>query len=378
MRVQANDRGSMSTETSILTNLLQTDNPGVLLSIYQPTHPASSGPTIQEDSTRFKNALQAIRLNDSYDTILDETMSTLDKLVGDVEFWKYRTLGLAIFADANGYEAVPLDYDVTEAYYIDEQYQVSPVVLLQSLGSSYYVLDINHTRPRLLEASSAGCTELIISGMPGSFESVTENIEYTKELQHQSGGTSGFHGHTDEAALQDDTMGYYRKISDAVDTHLSGHTEPLLFSGVQNRVGTMRQTLTYPHTLDEYIEGSNEEMNESEIHEKSIPIIELYNTQRRNDIITVFKETNPKLAITGDIDIKKAAEEGRVAKLLVPAFRQTTDTVREGYEPKIVLQLEEGNSTESLVRLVLSQGGDIVALSEDSFEDAQPRALCRY
>src|SRR5690606_761779 len=127
-------------------------------------------------------------------------------LANDTEFWSHQTLGLAVFADEDGYQGAHLDYDVTEAHYVGEQYRVSPLVLAKGLGSNYYILDINHNRPRLIEGSPAGCKELEIEDMPGSFESMTDNIEYRKELQHQSGGVGAFHGHTDDAALEEDAM----------------------------------------------------------------------------------------------------------------------------------------------------------------------------
>lgn len=368
----------MNVDDTIFKDLLQNTKPGVKLSIYQSTQPASSGHAVQEDSTRFKNALQAIRSSDLYEEAgLAETMHSLDELVHDSEFWKHRTLGLAVFADKDGYQTMPLGFDVTSAYFIGAQYQVSPLVLLQSLSSHYFILDINHTRPRVLEVKSLVCTEVAIDGMPGSFESITDNIEYTNELQHQSGGV--IHGHSDESALKDNMLTYHRNISEAVDIYLSKHAEPLLLIGVQNRVGSLRQLLSYPHTLDDYIEGSGEAMNEQTLYDKSLPVIERYNSQQRHNAVHAFQETAPTLTAVGFEASQKAANEGRVARLLVPSFRQTTDTIQEGYEAMIVLQLSHDDTvTESLVRSVLSQGGDVVAVAQDSFKDEQSRAVCRF
>ena len=106
----------MNVNDTTINDLLQTNEPGPKLSIYQPTHPASNGQTIQEDTTRFKNALQAIRAHESYDeALLGETMHSLDELLKDVEFWKYQTVGLAVFADQHGYQTVTKTVDVTEA-----------------------------------------------------------------------------------------------------------------------------------------------------------------------------------------------------------------------------------------------------------------------
>ena len=372
----------MNTYNTILTNLLKTNTNDIKLTIYQPTHQASSGQKIQEDTIRFKNALKAIKQSDDYnDAMLGKTMRSLETLLDDAEFWKRRRRGLAVFADMQGYQTVSLDEDIAETYYVGRHFFISPLVLLQSLSSRYYVLDINLTRPRLLEGSPSSCTEIVIDGMPESFEVMTANVEYSKELQHQSGGTSGFHGHTDDAAVQENTMRYYRKISEAASTHLSGHTEPLLLIGVENRVGEIRQLLSYPHILDEYIEGNGEAMNEQALHSATTPIIERYSKKQRSDAVALFNQTPPTHTLVGLEDIEVASIEGRVATVLIPCYRQTTDTVREGYDELVVLQLNgspNNEELESLVRSVLSTGGAVQAVAIDAFGDEQPRGVCRF
>lgn len=362
-----------------LESLLENNTTDLKLSLYQPTHPASSVSTVKEDVIRFKNALQDIRAHGLYDNTLDHTMQTLHELVDDVEFWKHQSRGLALFADAQGYHTVRMHYDVAEALFVGDQFQLSPLVLEESLGSHYYLLDINHTRPRLLVGSPSQSTELVIDNMPDSFESMTENVEFSKELQHQSGGVGAFHGHSDENALLDNTKTYYRHIARAVDTFLEGHKEQLLLIGVENGVGSMRKVLTYPHILDNNIEGSGEAMNEQQLHEASTKSIETFNTERRRQIIHTFEETLPALTAVGIEAVQAALAESRVATLLVPSFRRTTDTVREGFDTAIVLELNDNaDATESLVRGALEQGGEVIALATDSFADEQPRALCRF
>lgn len=367
-------------DDTILTTLLEAEDPGKKISIYMPTHPVSSGQAVQEDGIRFKNALSSIQASDDYDeSAMSDTMDELHELANDMDFWKHRTVSLAIFADKDGYQTVSLPYDLTEACYVDDQYRIGPLVAMQGLGSDFFLLDINHTRPRLLEGTPSGCSELVIKDMPGSFESMTEDTEYGKELQHQSGGVGSFHGHDDEAALQDDAMRYYKKIAGAVDAHISDHTEPLLLAGVQSRVAAMRPLLSYSHALDDYLEGNSEAMNEQELYNKATPVIEGFNAKRRSDLVQEFNETVPGRTATGTEGIESAASNGRVAKLLLPCFRQTADTVRDGKGESIVLQLADDDmETEELVRSVLAQGGEVMAVSVDAFDDEQPRAICRF
>lgn len=368
----------MNVDDTTINDLLQTNTLGVKLSIFQPTHLANNGPSIQEDTTRFKNALQAIKAHEAYDeSVVGNTMQSLEALLDDAQFWQNRTAAMAVFADAEGYEVIPLATEVTEAYYVQDTYQVGPLLLEANLGSTYYILDINHTRPRLLEADASTATELLLKGMPGSFEEMTENVEYVSNLQHQSGGNSAYHGHSDEAAIRDDTLRYYRTICSAIEDFLMDHTEPLVLVGVQNRVGAIRQLITYPHALDEYVEGSGEAMNEQQMHDATLPIVQQLMGQKRDQLIEKFVTSDPTIALVGSEEIMRASEEGRIDTLIVPAFRQTADTVREGYEPALVLH-SETETSEDLVRKVLGQGGKVTAVDMESFEDERPRALCRF
>jgi hypothetical protein len=290
-----------------------------------------------------------------------------------------------VFANKDGYQAVSLPYDTTAAAYVDEKYRVGPAISMQSLSFEYYVFDINHTRPRLLHCSAQSCEELVIEGMPDSFESMTDDVEYThdleytNELQHQSGGVGSFHGHTDESALQANTRKFYGKAAAAVDSYLKGSAKPLVLGGVENRVGSIRCSISHPHTLAEYSEGSGEGMNEQEIHDVSMPILERHSADMRRGVVATFQDTPPARVLVGFEAIEAATLEGRVAQLLLPSFRETTDTVREGYDTLIVLQLEDYTiETESIVRSVLAQGGEIKAVSTEAFSDSRPRALCRF
>jgi hypothetical protein len=308
-------------------------------------------------------------------------METLEGLIEDVEFWKHRTPGLAIFADAEGYQAVSLTHEVTQAHYVDDGYVVSPLAALLSLEGDYFVLDINHKNPRLLHATSFSCEQIELEDMPGSFQSTVENVEYGKHLQHQSGGVGTHHGHTDDAALEDDERRYYRSIAHAADGYLARESknEPLVLVGVEERVAAIRKQLAYKHVLGEYAEGSSTSMNEQAIHDATSPLVKKLNDNRRQVIVDEFEMSDSSHASTGKNDTKAAVAEHRVEKLLLQCFRQTTDSVRGGYDPVIVVQLSYfDETTEPLVREAISQGGEIVALHEGTMADVEPRAICRF
>jgi hypothetical protein len=134
-----------------LKKLIKEPAGGTKLSIYSATHPSSSSQSIAQDRLRFKNSLQGIKSNKSYDEReLGKTMRSLERLLADSMFWKHQSLGLAIFADKSGYESIQLPHGIAEMQFVEDHLIVSPLAIMLSIGTGYYVLDINFTRPRLL------------------------------------------------------------------------------------------------------------------------------------------------------------------------------------------------------------------------------------
>lgn len=370
----------MFLSNSNLHHIINKSDAGTKLSIYIPTHPASTSPTLSEDTTRFKNTLQIIKSDEKYvERELGETIQKLELLYEDRDFWKHRTLGLAVFADADGYETVNLNYEITDMQYIQNTYIISPMAVMLSIGTGYYILDINHSNPRLIHVTATSKEEVVTDMMPGSFEDTVEREEYQKQQQHQSGAGNMFHGHSETAALDEDTLRYYRLIAKCVDDYLIDHDEPLLLTGTDNRIGHMRPLLTYHAVMKEAVEGNNEDLNEQELQNATDAIIKSNDIAEREKIVTKVKNTALSSLALGQTEIAAAIVDGRIETLFLSAFKRTTDNVRDTYQASVVLQLPEDiTPIESLVRGVLLQGGNVVAVEQGSFDNNEPRALCRF
>ncbi|HZJ34861.1 MAG TPA: hypothetical protein VFD55_02505 [Candidatus Angelobacter sp.] len=363
-----------------LQHIINKSNTGTKLSIYIPTHPASTSPTLSEDMIRFKNTLQNIKANEKYtERELGETMGKLESLLDDSDFWKHRTNGLAVLADKNGYEIVDLDYEITDMQYIQDTFIVSPLVMMFSIGTGYYVLDINHTKPRLLHFTSYTKGEVDLKDMPGSLEQTIQRDERQQHIQHQSAPRNMFHGQSESGAVDADILRYYKIIAKAVEEHLIDHDEPLLLAGTDNRIGHMRPLIGYSNIIDAVLNGNNEDLNEQELLDATTAAIESVGTLKRDKLITKVKATPLANLSQGITEIETAIASGRVEALYLSAFERTTDNVREDGRSAVVLQLPEDiTAIESLVRSALLQGAEVVAVEQGSFDTDEPLALLRY
>ena len=91
---------------------------------------------------------------------LGQTIKKLDKLQQDTEFWRHQDIGLAIMADKDGFEYFRLPYETTEASYLKDRFVISPLAFMRSIGTTYYVLDVNINCPRLLVSHDGSMIEV--------------------------------------------------------------------------------------------------------------------------------------------------------------------------------------------------------------------------
>ena len=357
------------------------------LSIYIPTHPKSNGQTVAEDTTRFKNALQDIKNNPSYDeATLKNTMTALYKLLDDTEFWKHQDVGLAVFADSEGYEHFHLPYEPTVGTYVTDNFIISPLIITQNIGSGFYVLDINLNNPRLCRAVNGTLVEVDEIDMPGSFQDTVARDEYNLELQHQAtprdsgDGDTSFHGHDPADSADDDTVQYLRLVATAVNEYMKDLDQPLILAGAESRVGNLRQHLSYDNILPDTVTGNQESFSTQQLYDATVDIVASYDKAQRQALIDKLVSSAPGYVVMGAQEIHEAASTGRIERLYLPVYRHTTDTVRPGDFASIIIQLpDDVQEIEQLVQATIDQGGEVLATEIDSYEGADmPRALCRF
>jgi hypothetical protein len=151
-----------------IKSLLDRTESALKVSIYIPTNPQSNGKTIEQDRTRFKNALQVIKNNHAYNE--RELGSVLDRIYAELyenmTFWNYQDYGLAVLFGRDGYEFFHLPYEVTEAEYVTDHYIVSPLFIMASANTNFYLLDVNFNQPRLFEGTRGNLEEVTLENMP--------------------------------------------------------------------------------------------------------------------------------------------------------------------------------------------------------------------
>lgn len=338
--------------------------------IYIPTNPQSGSQQLNQDQIRFKNALQVIRNDHAYDD--RELGATLDKIYEElhenIEFWKHQDYGLAILFDAEGYEYFHLPFEVNEAEYLLDRYVVSPLLVTASADTSFYMLDVNFTNPRLYSATRGQFVELNNKNLPGS---ISETIVRTDFRDHSPGS---------DAAISEDEKRYLRQIVEAVEGAIQGSNRPLLLAGTVSRTGNIRKDMSYKHVLDQTLDGNYEKSTTQELYDLCTPILAAHFRAERDSAVEKLASSPPELVVMGKKEIEEAATAGRVATLFLPSYSLTKDSNRPGEDDKLILTLPADiNDIETMVQSVLEQSGEIIAVEIGGYDVLDvPKALCRY
>ena len=367
-----------------VTKLLNKRGGGLRASLYIPTHPASNSASIAADRIRLKNAIKHIRHHEAYnEPELHKSLVTLEKLYDDIDFWKHQELGLAIFLSKNDITYIKLPFEVSEAVYLTDHFVVSPLVIMNAVDTSYYVLDLNFTTPRLFRGAHGKLTQVNQANMPGALDNEVGKDEYKKHLQHHSGTDNAFHGHSPEDIVDDEIRKYLKLLAGAVDTYLLDKHSPLLLAGTPNRVGNLLKQLRYKNILAEHCEGSAERLNAAELYNVSTHIIQNHFAERTREAVARLNSAAPQYVLQGASEITQVASSDmgiRIESLYLPIYRLTKDSVRPGDNTSIAIELPDNiSATEALVTSVISQGGAIIPVEIDAHGfKKKPKALQRY
>ncbi|NJL82497.1 MAG: hypothetical protein HC890_05200 [Chloroflexaceae bacterium] len=161
--------------------------PGPCVSIYLPAH--SAGPEIRQDPIRFKNLLKAAE-----ESLLAQgvrrsrvlgLLAPLHELDND-EFWRHQDRGLAAFAapDFVRHYRLPLEFEALAL--VAEHFHLTPLLPLLTGDGRFYILALNQSHLRLLEASRDRVRELDLSNLEDVPESLVEAVYQYESTAKQS------------------------------------------------------------------------------------------------------------------------------------------------------------------------------------------------
>lgn len=365
------------------------------VSIYMPTHKV--GKETQQNPIRLKNLISraetklvesGVRAPEAQ-AILQPATDLLDA----DDFWRGADEGLAIFASSEQFSLYRLPANVDEFLAISNHFHLKPLIPLLGKGSEFFLLCLSQNDVRLFRGERYEMKAVTLGGVPTS---LAEALKYDDPEAHQqfhtatsSPGGQGarpamYHGHGGGSDDEDENiLRFCQHVEKGLQSYLQGSNAPLILACVESLYPVYRQANSYPHLIEDHVEGNPEAVSSDELHQQAWNIVEPIFAQDQEKAITRFYELSDTEQISTDIqEIVPAAQYGRVDTLFVAVGQQQWGC----FDPdsnSITLQQEPNPQNEDLFNLAAMQtlfnSGTVFALEESEHADLMPlAAIFRY
>lgn len=344
----------------------------ICISIYIPTHRAGKEVFNGEDQILLKNQVQKVKNNLEEKGLQDVQISKLLQpvldLLEDTGFWRHQKKGLALFLTNNyfKYFRLPLQFD--EYCLVSHSFHLTQLLPLLNNNGLYYILALSLSKSRLYKASRDHIEEISLGkGVPDSLEESMKYTESERSLQHHSGnapggagggsGVSGiFHGQA-KGVNRDERQifiaEFFRQLEKGVYQELKETDAPLVLVGVDHLQPMFKAESGLQNFYEKSINGSPDEMNIKDIHQKTWQLVQPHFNSVKEDIINKYRE----LAGTGKTsynlqNIVPAAVNGRVEAVFVAKNAcQWGKYKEEGPELKVELHNEFQEDDDCLISM---------------------------
>lgn len=295
------------------------------VSIYLGTH--RKHPEWKQDPVRFKSLLgqaEAEIASRHPSREGNEILAPLRRLLDDEEPWQHSLEGLAAFASPSMISAFRVPIPVPEMIVVGDTFHTKPLFRFLRSNSRYYALAVSQNAVSLYHGSSFGAERINLSGLPTDLTAalgVTAVDEYERGLAAHSGGPSGriVHGRGPGKEDQKETlMKFFRAIDKGLHEYLRDERAPLILAAVKYYHPIYRETNTYPHLLEEGLEGNFERVSDDAIHAGAWPIVARESERRAAEWVERYRALASKgLAVEGVESVASATVQGRVRCVLV-------------------------------------------------------------
>ena len=361
---------------------------GPCVSIFMPT--LRGGVQSQQNPIRFKNMLReaeerlisaGLRSSEA-----KELLEPAQKLLLDGSFWR-QSNGIALFLSRKKYRYYRLPFDFEELLVVADRFNVKPLLRLPATAERFYILALSQNRVRLLEGENQKISEvdLEIEGIPRSLADALKYDDVEKQRQAHSGlpGTAIFHGNAVADDAKVNILRYFQQIDRGLRDLLRDRKVPLLLAGVSYLFSIYKEANSYPHLLQEGIEGNPDRMEAGELYERAWTIVGPHFLKARQEAVDFYKQTAGTGLTSNDVkEIVPAAYYGRVDILFVNTDLQlfgTFDPDTNAVELKLETEHRNGDLLDLAAVHTIMNGGVVYAVEPDKMpENVLLAAVYRY
>lgn len=359
------------------------------LSVYMPVQ--QTFPERAQNPIRLKNLIKDLEDGLAQQSPEAQTLlAPFHDLVADTEFWNNCPPSLAIFGGAEHFIVVGLHQPVQEIAMVNRHPYLRPLLRQAPTTERYQALCLTRDSVQVFEGTAQALQEVELpqavptsqaqalgeeltprnqQGHPDGFSGAGERGD---PMMHESGGG----GKQDEVNL--DRERFFRAVDKAITEHCSRMCQlPLVLVALPENQAVFRAVSHNPFLVAEGVRIDPATLSPTQLAQACTQVL----SQRRDDALNAALDrfgvaVGQRLNASQLPDIERAAQEGRVALLLVEADAHAEVGTQVVHDHAV----NEDAALDELILAVIRQGGEIVVVpTERSMPtDSRAAAVLRY
>ncbi|WP_367390466.1 hypothetical protein [Lewinella sp. LCG006] len=300
------------------------------ISFYLPTHRVDG---IQEDKIRYKNSISEVKSvlaeRDFSDQEINKIMKEAEAKLKEEKFWRHLSDALAVFIYDGNTSFHTLPIEVESFHFIGDQLYLLPLLPLVNNNHKFYTLALSQNQVRVFEGTDFTFAELEKnSDFPENLEEILRFYEEESTLQHHSGNGENavFHGQGAGKDVKNVRLEeFLRRVDKGIETmSCDDDKTPLVLYSTPTLAGLYRKINTYPHLMEDFIEGNPENEDMLKIHEKSYELLMPRYAAMDQEELDNFESALANETATFDIQtIGPAAMAGQIKTLFLVRNQET-------------------------------------------------------
>lgn len=267
-------------------------------------------------------------------TDADTVLAPVTRLIDDGGFWRRQADGLAIFADAEQHHVFRVPRTLPQVARVGDAPLLWPLFRVASGDEAFHVLAFSQNSVRLFEANRDSIRELELTSAPSSMDEMERAGTKEPELQHQAAprGTGAVHGHGGADTADVALSKFVAEVAAGVRAQLGGdNRHPLVLAAVAEHLPALQATGQLPTLVDDPIAGNPDHLRPDELLQAAWPVVRGPIDRQRAELAERFGAAHGTgSAVTDPAELRRAAEEGRIATLLAPVDATAVQQAPEG------------------------------------------------
>jgi len=226
------------------------------------------------------------------------------------EFWASQSNGLAALATPAMMRNFRLPDRPQPLAEVADRFHLTPIIRAMQSPHEVFVLALSEEGDRLVHVFvNVPPIRVQVPHLPKNAEEATRRPSFhvrapRRRLQNLEG---------EKVLLQK----YVRKVDEAVRSALAGQTAPLVLAAVEPLASMFRSVCSYPHLVDEMIEGNPNHVSDAQLEDAARPILDHLYARELAAILERYEELKPRRATTDVAHAAQAATAGAVDQLVV-------------------------------------------------------------